>query len=116
MARAVLAVSLVVAGALLIWLAEAGASGRLRRNTIAGLRTRSTLASDAGWLAAHVRTKRHTLAAGSLLVAGGLVALLPVPMPVVVTVVLVVTGGVLALVARAAVVGSRAAREADPDD
>ena len=54
-ARAVLFAVMVGGGVLLIWTANAAASGRLKRNQLAGIRIASTMASEEAWLAAHVR-------------------------------------------------------------
>ncbi len=78
-ARIVLFVVLVGAGALVIWMARATASGRLKRNPLAGIRTPRTMESDEAWLAAHVRAKRPTLLAGASSVGMGCVALVPMP-------------------------------------
>lgn len=78
-ARVILFLVMAGAGAALIWVANAGASGRLKRNQLAGIRTPSTLASDEAWLAAHVRAKRPTLITGGLSIAIALSTFLPVP-------------------------------------
>ena len=77
--RIVLLVTMGGSGALLIWMARAAASGKLKRNSLAGIRTPSTMASDEAWLAAHVRAKRATLTTGYVAVATGAVALIPMP-------------------------------------
>lgn len=78
-ARVILFLVMAGAGVALIWVANAGASGRLKRNQLAGIRTPSTLASDEAWLAAHVRAKRPTLITGGLSIAIALSTFLPVP-------------------------------------
>ncbi|OYC97072.1 SdpI family protein [Microbacterium sp. Yaish 1] len=77
--RIVLFVTMAGSGALLIWMARAAASGKLRRNSLAGIRTPSTMASDEAWLAAHERSKGATLLTGYLAVAIGVVSLVPMP-------------------------------------
>ncbi|WP_345801676.1 SdpI family protein [Microbacterium sp. AZCO] len=109
-ARIALFVVMVGAGSLLIWIANAAASGRLRRNQVAGIRIPSTMASDEAWLAAHVRARRATVYAGVVSVLGGSFALVPVPMPAVIIGVLVAAVGMLGLVLFAARVGGAAAR------
>ncbi|MDQ7994014.1 MAG: SdpI family protein [Propionicimonas sp.] len=109
--RIVLLVVMVGAGILLIWMARAAASGRLKRNSFAGIRLPITMASDEAWLAAHVRAKRTTTFAGVLSVASGLVALLPVPAPVLAAAVLAGCAAILGFVLYGARVGSRAAAE-----
>ncbi|MCX6503499.1 MAG: SdpI family protein [Microbacterium sp.] len=99
------------AGMLLLWMARATASGRLKRNQFAGIRIPSTLASDEAWLAAHVRAKRPTEFAGWAAIATGLFALLPVPDPVLAAGVIAGCVVMLAFTLYGAWVGSRAATE-----
>lgn len=77
--RIVLFVTMAGSGALLIWMARAAASGKLRRNSLAGIRTPSTMASDEAWLAAHERSKGVTLLTGYLSIAIGVISLVPMP-------------------------------------
>ncbi|WP_407319240.1 SdpI family protein [Isoptericola halotolerans] len=109
--RILLAVVMLGAGVLLVRTARAAASGRLRRNQLAGIRTPSTMASDEAWLVAHVRAERPTTLAGWTAAASGLFALLPVSS--VVLAVAVLTGCVVmvGLVLHGARVGGRAAAE-----
>ena len=112
-ARIVLFVVMAGSGLLLLWAARAAASGRLRRNGIAGIRTPSTMASDESWLAAHRRAERPTVLAGVAAIASGLLALLlPAPVPVLAGLVIVACVVMLGLVLWGAWVGGRAAREA----
>ena len=110
--RIVLGLVMAGSGVLVLWMARAAASGRLRRNQIAGIRTASTLASDAAWLAAHRRAKGPTLAAGWCAIASAVPAALPVPIEAVLISVLVGSVAVLAFTLRGAAVGGQAAREA----
>jgi uncharacterized membrane protein len=110
--RIVLLVVMVGSGALLVWMARAAAAGRLKRNQFAGIRLPSTMASDEAWLAAHMRAKRSTSLAGFAAIASGLVALLPVPVPVLGTAGIVGCVAMLGYVLHGARVGSRAATEA----
>ncbi|WP_298042447.1 SdpI family protein [uncultured Citricoccus sp.] len=109
--RIVLFVVMVGSGVLLWWMARAAASGRLKRNQFVGIRLPSTMASEEAWLAAHIRAKRPTTLAGCAAMVSGLVALLPVPMPVVVISVLVGCGAILGFTLHGARVGTRAAAE-----
>ncbi|MFC7431396.1 MULTISPECIES: SdpI family protein [unclassified Agrococcus] len=109
--RGVLAVVMTGVGASMWWMARAAASGRLGRNAVAGIRTRATLASDAAWLAAHRRAEGHMRAAAWCALTAGLAALVPMPMPAVIVVVLLGAVGMLALSLRAAAVGGQAAHE-----
>lgn len=108
-ARLVVSVVMLAAGVLLVWMARAAASGRLRRNQLAGIRTRSTMASDEAWRAAHVRARRPTTLAGVVSMASAALALLPVGMPVVAAGALSGCLAMLGLVLYGAIVGGRAA-------
>ncbi|WP_349426176.1 SdpI family protein [Microbacterium sp. LWS13-1.2] len=110
MARAVLFVVMVGAGILLIWMANAAASGRLKRNQLAGIRIPSTMASEEAWLAAHVRARGATVCAGVISILGGAFALVPVPMPVVTIGVLLAAVAALGFVLYGAQVGGTAAK------
>lgn len=109
--RIILLVVMVGSGILLIWMARAAASGRLKRNPIAGIRMPDTMVSDETWLAAHIRARRPTTFAGASSVASGLVALLPVPAPLLAAAVLAGCGAILGFVFYGASVGSQAALE-----
>ena len=99
------------AGLMLIWMARAAASGKLKRNSIAGIRTSKTMASEEAWRAAHVRTKTHTMIAGAVSLIGGVIALLPIGIGLMMFAVMVATGITFGLVTYAAIVGGRAADE-----
>ncbi|MDE0546354.1 SdpI family protein [Microbacterium sp. C7(2022)] len=109
-ARGALLVTMVGAGVLLIWMANAAASGRLKRNHLAGIRVPSTMASEEAWLAAHVRARTATIYAGVISIFGGAIALVPVPMPVVTIGILVAAVITLGFVLYGARVGSAAAK------
>ena len=112
--RLVLLTVMVGAGILLIWSARAAASGRLKRNQFAGIRTSRTLSSDAAWQAAHVRAQRPTVIAGFVSVATGLTALLPVQVEAVGITVITGCAVMLALVLYGARVGHNAAGDVPP--
>jgi uncharacterized membrane protein len=116
--RVVLCVVLVGSGLLIAWMAHAAASGKLKRNPVAGIRIPSTMASEEAWLAAHVRAKRATQLSALVAVAAGLIVLLPLPTPALASVALVGAGAMVGFVLYGARVGSRAAeavtREAAP--
>jgi uncharacterized membrane protein len=109
--RILLLAVMVGSGVLLLWMARAAASGRLRRNPFAGIRVPSTMVSDEAWLAAHVRAERPTMLAGLVSIASGLIAVLPVSTWVLA--IGIVTGCVVMLgfILYGARVGSRAAVE-----
>lgn len=112
-ARVVLFVVMGATGVMLIWMARAAASGRLRRNGFVGIRTPSTMTSDEAWLAAHRRAERPTQVAGVVSLVVALIAVLPVSENVLVGGVLAGSVVVLAIVIHGAVVGGRAAREVE---
>lgn len=113
MARIVLFVVMAGTGVLLLWMASAAASGRLKRNQIAGIRTPSTMTSDAAWLAAHQRALHPTRVAGFISLVVALSTLLPTSENVLFAGLMVGTVLILAFVIHGAVVGGRAAREAE---
>ncbi|MGO3885293.1 MAG: SdpI family protein [Mycetocola sp.] len=108
-ARLVICVVMILSGVLIIWMARATASGRLKRNPVAGIRIPSTMVSEDAWLAAHVRAQRATTYAGIIAVGSGASALLPIPALVLAVVVLVGTGAMLGFVLYGARVGRLAA-------
>ncbi|MEM8925810.1 MAG: SdpI family protein [Actinomycetota bacterium] len=64
---------LIASGALSVALAARAADGRFGRNGLAGIRTRTTRASDEAWLAAQVAGERSTRIGGWLMGAAGVV-------------------------------------------
>jgi len=111
LAQILLALVMSGSGVLLFWVARAAARGRLRRNMVAGIRTRATLASDEAWIAAHRRAEGPSRAAGVVAIVTGLAFFLPVRAEVLSAIVI---GGclvTLALVLYGAKVGGDAARE-----
>src|SRR5699024_3486044 len=86
------------AGLMLIWMARVAASGKLKRNLIAGIRTSKTMASEEAWRAAHVRTKPLTMVAGAVSLIGGVIALLPIGIGPMMFAVMVATGITFCLV------------------
>lgn len=108
--RIVLSIVMAASGLLVMWMAQAAASGQLKRNDIAGIRTPSTMASDVAWLAAHIRSKRATMTAGILSLVSGLAVLFPLPGPVMIAVVLGGCPALLGFVLYGARVGIRAAK------
>lgn len=66
----VFASALVIGAAVLVtWLTWRAASGSLPRNTLAGIRTRITMSSDAAWRIGHRAAMRPTVIANSSVVA-----------------------------------------------
>jgi uncharacterized membrane protein len=108
-ARAVLLVNLVGAGVLVLWVSLAAASGRLKRNHTAGIRTPQSMASDEAWLAAHVRARRSSVWASVVSIAAGFLTLFPLPMPTIIVCVLVAAAAMVGLALYGARVGGVAA-------
>ena len=86
------------------------ADGRLRRNALAGIRTRATLASDAAWVAGHVAARPLSDASAAVFAATGLLAALASRAALFAGVVLVGTVGATVLLLLAARSAGRAAR------
>ncbi|MER7503290.1 SdpI family protein [Nonomuraea pusilla] len=97
--------ALVVPG----WL---GRAGRLPRNHFAGVRTPSTMRSDAAFRLANKVAGLPTLAAGVVALAGAVTAWFVPTQEGALAVVLVATAGMLALVVGGAVMGVRAVSRA----
>jgi hypothetical protein len=64
---------LLVASGICVWIvAERTADGRIRRSSSAGIRTRSTKASDQAWVAGHRAAKQAAQVAAALLSLTGI--------------------------------------------
>lgn len=105
----VLSAVMMISGVVLIWMARAAASGRLKRNQLAGIRTQKTMASEEAWRAAHVRAKTPTIAAAVVSLVVGAALLLPMGTTPMITIVAVASAVIFGLVAYGAVIGGRAA-------
>ena len=68
--------AMMVGGIALVVLGALGRTGRLTRQSIVGLRTKATLASDEAWEAAHAAAADWVVGAGAILLAGGVVVIL----------------------------------------
>lgn len=68
--------AMMLGGAVLVVLGAIGRAGKLTRQSVVGLRTRATLASDATWKAAHEAAAGWVIAAGAVLFTGGVVVML----------------------------------------
>ncbi len=100
----------VLAGLLVVWLAIRSRQGRLSRNYVAGVRTRSTMRSDEAFRIANKAAAPFTLVSGLLFVVTGVVAaIVPVRTATVVLLTGVVIAGVVIVVG--SVTGVRAAQK-----
>lgn len=99
----------------MVWIASAAASGRIGRNSSAGIRIPETLASDAAWSAGHVRARALSVTGGVLTIIGGIACLFPLGSTGLGCVVLAVVVAVLIVMMMAARVARVAARAADTE-
>ena len=106
----VAAVSLIVGGLVVGWVGLRTARNQLPRNWVAGLRTRTTMASDEAWYAGQRAGAGYVVAAGVVGVATGVIALF-FSDPVAAAIILGGTALLLGLVVVGGVKGQRAARE-----
>ncbi|AQZ66965.1 unnamed protein product [[Actinomadura] parvosata subsp. kistnae] len=104
-----LPIVLALAALILIVLGWLGRAERLPRNGLAGVRTPSTMRSDAAWRAANKAAGIPIMAAGVVALAGAAATWLMPPGEDVTTVVYVVIGCLLVLVVVGGVMGVRAA-------
>ena len=98
-------------GAVVSGVSRRAAGGRLRRNAVAGIRTRATLRSDAAWQAGHAAARGLSDAAAVVFVGTGVLAAVVRAAPWFAGVVLVgMTAGAVLLVVGAARAGGAADR------
>ncbi len=69
-------IAMVVGGAALGVLGVVARAGKLTRQSVVGLRTEATLASDDAWAAAHEVAAGWVVAAGAILAVGGILVFL----------------------------------------
>ena len=69
-------IAMMVGGIALVVLGVLGRTGKLTRQSIVGLRTKATLASDEAWNAAHEAAADWVVGAGAILAAGGVLVML----------------------------------------
>lgn len=106
-------VILALAGLVVIGVAIRGWQGRLARNYVAGVRTRSTMRSDEAFQTANRVAAPFGVAGGAVMVAGGAVgAALPIRVGGLTE--LAAVGVAVVLIVVGAVRGARAARAAAP--
>lgn len=107
---------MLVAGCVLVWMGRAAASGRLKRNSLAGIRIPSTMASEEAWLVAHVRAKRHHELAGMTAIVTAFSVFLPVSHLILAAVITIGCLLMLGFVLQGVRVGGRAAKDATNRD
>jgi hypothetical protein len=71
--------TLIGAGIAVRTIAKRAATGQLDRNSLAGIRTRATLASDQAWEVAHKAGWAPTQRGAFVLVATGVLSVMPAP-------------------------------------
>jgi uncharacterized membrane protein len=104
-------VVIVLAGLLIVWLAIRSWQGRLSRNYVAGVRTRSTMRSDEAFRIANKAAAPFSLVGGLLFIVTGVVAaIVSASTATAVLLTGVVLAGVVIVVG--GVTGVRAARKA----
>jgi hypothetical protein len=114
--RLVVGAALLLAAVALLTVAVLGARGRLRRNPVAGVRTRRTLASDEAFALANRVAAAPLGAAGVVALLGGAAVLAGGPAALTWTVLVVSTAGMLGLTGLGGALGDRAAaRVAAPE-
>ena len=107
---AVLTATMTVGGIVVAYIGRRGVAGTLRRNRLAGIRTRATMRSDAAWAAGHRAGGGLLVIAGVLMALAGL-ALLARPSNVVGMAITLGAGGVVLVLALVSTVqANRAAR------
>ncbi|KZM33871.1 SdpI family protein [Oerskovia enterophila] len=104
---------LVVVALLVAWLAFLGATDRMTRNGLIGIRTPATQHSDAGWLAGHRAALRVVVPGAALVVVVALVVTVLEPDGATDVAFFAVAGALLVEVVVAAVVAEVAARGVD---
>ena len=106
----VLGVLMIVSGGLLVGVGWAAATGRLRRNWFAGIRTTASMSSDEAWDACHRAGGRLMAAGGVASVVCGLPLLLRPSNGVGLAFVIVGLVAVLVMTIWSGLVGNRAAK------
>ncbi|WP_460973626.1 SdpI family protein [Prescottella soli] len=116
--RVALCLTFTIAGAVIVWTARAAASGRLGRNPYVGVRTPSTMASDATWIAAHRASRPLTEIGGWLAIVAGLGALVPMEESMLTALGIAGAGCLVGFALAGAWFGVRAARDTplEPED
>lgn len=113
--RIVMSVLMLVAAVVLYWVADAAASGKLKRNYLAGIRVESTMVSEGAWRAAHQRARGGMRVAALIALVTGLLTLIPADPSV--TGLILSIGCILMLVAvvMASIAGVKSAKQYTAD-
>lgn len=114
--RITLCLTFVIAGIAITWTSRAAATGRLGRNSLAGIRTPTTMHSDETWSAAHGASRPWTDIGGGLAIVAGLSALIPMSEAMLTALGFAGAACLLGFTLGGAWVGVRAAREVASDD
>jgi uncharacterized membrane protein len=69
-------IAMMVGGAALAVLGATARAGKLSRQSVVGLRTKATMASDEAWKAAHEAAAKWVVGAGAVLFVGGVLVML----------------------------------------
>jgi len=69
-------IALIIGGVAIVGAGALGKAGRLSRQSIVGIRTKSTMASDEAWFAAHRAGAVWVMAGGVLMALGGVLTIL----------------------------------------
>ncbi|QKW37732.1 SdpI family protein [Actinomadura sp. NAK00032] len=72
---AITGIILIASGVLVAVVGRLGATGRIQRNGLIGIRTRRSMADDESWLVVHRRAQPWMHASGASLIATGAVAI-----------------------------------------
>ncbi|WP_187977235.1 SdpI family protein [Mycetocola sp. JXN-3] len=105
------AIPITIGGIFITWMGWRGGQGKLKRNTLMGVRNPTTLQSDAAWEAAHRAVAKPTMIGGiGATISGVIAAFIPIETGYIV--VLVGAGWILAWVAGSLGIGTRAAEKA----
>jgi hypothetical protein len=73
----ILSVGMVISGLVQTFVSIRASDGRLKRNRLAGIRTRATMETEDTWLRAHQAARPFGLRAGQAFVLSGLVVVVP---------------------------------------
>ena len=69
-------IALMLGGMALVILGAIARAGKLTRQSVVGLRTKATMASDEAWKAAHEASANWVIAAGTVMFVGGALVML----------------------------------------